>query len=94
MYADRRNHVKMPFDPGTDVVGLLREVPAQSLVVLLTNHLGLQSGVAVRHQVAHFRPLSAEFLIYIEQCLNIVYLLALNLFLILVLFYCRILLEY
>lgn len=62
LHADGGDHVEMTLDPGADVVGFLRELSAQSLVVLLTNHLCLERRVAVGHQLPHLRPLVVDVL--------------------------------
>ncbi len=62
LHADGRDGVEVTLDPLPDHVGLLRELTAQSLVVLLTDHLLLQRRVALRHQLPHLLPLGRDVL--------------------------------
>ena len=46
----------MALDPLSDQVGLLGELATEALVVLLANHLLLQGGVALGHQLTYVAP--------------------------------------
>merc|ERR1719225_704529 len=61
-HANGSNSIHLPLDPGTNLVGLLGELPPEGLVVLLLFQLVLKGLVPLGNQGLHFIPLALHIL--------------------------------
>ena len=66
-HSDGGDGVHLTFDPRSNGVGLLGELTAHHLVVLLLGQLLLQRTVPLRHQLPNFGPFGSDVLQYRPQ---------------------------
>ncbi len=56
------HRIQMALYPLANQVGFLRELATETLIVLLTNHLLLQSGISLGHKLLYIAPLVVDIL--------------------------------